>query len=304
MKVSIISTILLLNLRLFEALVSSSDVIIRLFPGEYDEMIASESFTELSALPLNKRKITWNRKTRRYFRKGKMCVDSSKPCLTPFIICDSTPDRSGEKRRNRIRNKMLQRTPPKKRDLVKISNIPFYNTDERTCFYASVPPTVGRKLAVKSCGSVEKNCLVHSLIPMMKVSAGCVSDVTSQVQFSGTTLTIYTELSPYFKEQSATINLISLSHEIVESTKVEEDSMYQTEDTFPKTSSSISYSVNNFDVKSELITSSTLAFYITLPANSTSSKDDRDTILKFVAGLAVRPEVVSIAITDAYYNYY
>ena len=302
MKVSVLSTILLLNLRLFEALVSSSDVTIRLSPSEYNELIASESFPELSALTYRNRIKTWNQKTRRYFRGGKICTGI--PCLTPFILCDSTRNRSGEKRGNRLRNKMLQRTPLKKRDLVKISDIPFYNSDERTCFHASLSPKVGRKLAVKSCESEEKNCLVHSLIPMMKVTAGCVSDVTSQVQFSGTTITIYSALSPYYKEQRATINLTSLSNEIVESTKVEEVCRYQLEDTFPNTSSSISCSENPFDIRSKMITISTLAFYITLPTNSTSTKDDRDTVLKFVAGLAVRPEVVSVAIMDAYYYYF
>lgn len=308
MYLDVIATIIFVNFHILEASsVLSSEVPVRMSSNEYNEMIAFEGYIELLQLNYRDRKKKWNQKTRKYFRRALACPIPKQRCLTPFVLCESTTGTSAMNRRNVLLKKMLERSPKKKRHLMQINDLPFFNTNEKTCFFASMTPQVARKVATQSCEIDEKKCLIHSVMPMMKIAAGCVSDVSDQVQMNGANIIVMGELSPYYKTQRHNIDLKSFVDEVTSSTMNKQHCKLQLEDTFSRTFSSISceHSANALDVQSQWMGSSSIAFYITPPATSeVASIITRDRVLAFIAGLAVQVELVSIEVVSSYYYYY
>lgn len=281
---------------------------LRMTPQEFNKMSRREVSLELSAIESpSKRRNVWRATSRRYFKRSSSCQQSnSEPCPLPFVVCDSTPKLSSYERKQLLYRKLRSSTPKSKRSVVKLDETPFYTHSEKTCFTASIPPKVAQKLASESCDEDTKNCTIHPVLPMMKVSYGTVDIITRNTDNGDSVITIFAELSPYHKQKTAELSLDEMVQTTLERGEMNEGFRSHLKDTFPSTESSLGCetqtSLGLSQIEAKWIGKSTAAFYIT-PSASDSPKEVREKILRFIAGLAVRSEV-SVIETMSYEDYY
>ena len=279
-------------------------VSIRLYIGQINKMISREGYTELKSFNREERQKLWKRKSQKYFKNNSCRQAQIQPCICPYIICDSSPDQTGFERQQIISANLFAATPPKKREMVQMENIPFYNANERTCFVASMPPKVARRIATTLCESKEKNCLIHPVLPMMKLSYGTVNVVTTTIQNEEAPyLTIMAELSPYHKHNRAEISLESL----IESTILlsEERCAAHLADTLPSTGKTIgcTHSLVSSEIEAEWMSNTTAVFYLSPSSEGETESELREKVLRFISGLAVRPEFATLEVFSYYYYY-
>jgi hypothetical protein len=286
-----------------ELMAEPQDLRVRMDPSEFKRMTTRESTTELFALSASERRSIWRNKSRRYFNVGG-CHDRPN-CMLPYIFCESTPQLTSYARRVQLNDALIDRTPLTKRTLVKIDDLPFFSDTEKTCFTVSMPPKIARSIATEDCESEEKNCLIHPLLPMMKLSNGIVDRVTENTQDEESYMSVMAELSPYHKQKRDDISLEKLVEGVIESGLIQQNCNLQLEDTLPNTGSSLSceQSLDASQIETEWMSGSVAVFYIR-HAIGESPTILREKVLRFVSGLAVRPELSTIEdATDAYYFY-
>ena len=183
---------------------------------------------------------------------------------------------------------------------------PFYNTIERTCFVASMTPKVARRIATSSCESKEKICVIHPVLPMMKLSYGTVNHVTTSIQenIKPYYLIVLAELSPYHKKNMEEISLESLVKSTI---KVSEKRCpAHLADTLPSTGKTIgcAHSLISSKVQSQWMSRTTAAFYVSPSSDGETESDFRKKVLRFISGLAARPEFAKIKVYSYYYYYF
>lgn len=278
----------------------SSDVPVRMYPKDFNNIITRESSMELSRMAGPERRKLWRAKARQYYRSGG-CQDKNQPCVLPYIICDSTPDLSGHERRTKLDKKLSNQTPETKKDLVALEELPFYNSDEKTCYVASMNPKTSSRIAAKICESEEKSCIVHPLMPMLKLSEGTVDTVTKTTQDKTASINIMVELSPYHKQQKKDQFPQDLVDNAVATDLLREDCGSQLREVLPSTGVSLRcQSLNELQIEASwLAADSYIAFFIT-PAGM-ESKGYREAVLQFISSLALRPELVRIEVSETQY---
>lgn len=287
---------------------NAEQVNIRMFPQTFHGMVLRESYYELNSIPKTRRGKVWRTKSKRYFRslKGSCRNSDSEPCSLPFVYCDSSPSLSAFKRRERISNTILSRTPVQKRNLVKVESLPMYNSVKKTCFVASMTPKVARRIASTSCSDEESMCVIHPLMPMLKVSQGTVTSITQNSENDDIpVISVIAELSPYFKGKEEDIALADIARDIVASGSSKEACQWQVDDSFPSTATSVAceHSLQSMEIDVDWAGASTAVFNI--QKTEESSEIQREKVLRFISGLAVRGEVKSIeGGSDSYYVYY
>jgi hypothetical protein len=281
------------------------DFEVRLHPISFDSMLVRESSKELSYFDTEKeqRRKVWRVITRRYFRSGRSCRGKVKPCTMPFILCESTPRTTIIKRRQKLVSKLLHNTPPTQKDNVKIENLHFYNDAERTCFFASMPPKIATRMAIKSCKSELNKCLIHSLSPMLKPLFETVDIVTKNSENNAHHI-LFAELSPYHKKKGLGISIEKLVEDVLGSG--DQYCEMELEDTFPSTSLSLNcqHSLTSSQIQIFLEDDSKVIQIQISPVVEELPAVSRERVLRFIAGLAVRPEFISIEVLDSYYYYY
>jgi hypothetical protein len=297
-------TLSLLCLSPMEVASATDAVPVRMNPMDFNEISLRESSTELSSMPAAKRSRMWRSKARQYFKAGN-CEDKTQPCSLPYVFCDSTQGLSSNKRRDRLTDELLNRTPDNEIDLVEIDLLPFFFDEEQSCYTASMTPKIARKLANKSCESDEKTCIIHPLLPMMKLSQGTVESVTQSAELKvDQQISIYAGLSPYHTLSRDEISLQSLATEVIESGLEPENCENQLGDALPSTGSSLScesqHSLNAAQI--EVDWKHSTALFTIIPEDGDSPEILRQKVLRFMSGLASRSEFTSVQdATDSYY---
>lgn len=297
---------------------------IRMYPSNLNDMVLREGFDELDSLPKSSRGKLWRTKSKRYFRAFRSCRNhpvnpcndnpdipcnnsTNDQCTLPYILCESTHDTSALNRRVRLNEIVSKRTPWRKRHLVEIETIPFFNAVHETCFITSLTPKVARRIALKSCESEDKRCKIHPLMPMLKISQGTVSSITQSSKNNDIPMiSIIAELSPSYKGNEENIALDDLAREVIERGSSVEDCRWQVEDAFPSTGASIGceQSLESMDIDVDWMGESVAVFNIR-KNEAENALIQREKALRFISGLSIRGEVSSIEDgSDSYYIYY
>jgi hypothetical protein len=298
-------TLSLLCLNPIEVVSETPTVSVRMNPMDFNRMTLRESSAELSSIPIEDRRKIWRTKARQYFKAGK-CEDKTQPCVLSYIFCDSTPDLSANKRRRKLAARLQKYTPDTQQDVVQMNLLPFYNDQEQSCYTSSMTPKIARKVAIKSCENEEKKCIIHPVLPMMKLSHGTVDSITqSSLLKVDNQISIMAELSPYHKQNKEEISLQSIATSVIESGLEQEECEYQLGDALPSTGSSLSceqqHSLDASQIEVDWITDSVVVFYI-IPDEGELPQNLRQKALRFVSGLAGRSELTSVQdATDSYY---
>jgi len=278
---------------------SPSDVSVRMYPNDFHKMIPRESSIELSSIPVPERRKLWRMKTRQYYRAGS-CTDKNQPCILPYIICDSTPNLSGHGRRAKLENKLSNQTPEKKQDLIAIDDLPFFNSEEKTCYNASMTPKTSQRIASKICDRDEKSCVVHPLIPMLKLSHGTVATVTKKTQDNTAPTNIMVELSPYYKQHKNDHLPGDITESIIAAGSVSDTCRFHLNEALPSTGANVRcQSLNDLQIQTEWVTDSIVSFSIT-PVGL-ESEGYREAVLQLISSLALRPELIKIEVSESQY---
>ena len=308
MSTSFVLTLTIVAIHAFESMAQMETIPIRMYPKDYHELVARESALELSYMPDDEQRSFWRKKSRQYFRASRSCVevDESNPCIMPFLLCDSTPHMSAYRRREILYEEGLSRTPPTKIDQVVIESTPLYNSDEKTCFVSSMTPKIARRVALQSCPDDDDYCLIHSKVPMMKLSLGTVERVELNTVGEDAFVRLRAELSPYHKEIKDLISLEEIVKETIDGGLDEERCLIELEDTFPSTGKTLdcTHSLKMSEIEFEWTDfTSSAVFYLT-PENEEGDEYFKGKVLRFIAGLATRPEFSSLEeSTETYYFY-
>lgn len=304
---SYISLLIIYNLFLSHVGMVSS-IPIMLYVTDMNRLLkGKEGTSELWKLNLTKRRRVWKRTSNQYFKAGRSCQYKSEhsECVATFMFCDSTPNRSSFERNIILKGKLLIRTPTDKRDLVKVEDIPFYTTAEESCFIASIKPFIARKIAKTVCNRIDRPCVIHPLLPMLKLAYRTVETITENANNSGSQLVIMAEISPYFRKNKEKIELETVAERAIQQSTTKSNCHANLEDTFPYTKPTIPCEniVDPAYVESQWMSDSVAAYHIT-PSADDSPDIRRDKLLSFLASLAVRPEFSSIEVSEYYYYFY
>ena len=291
-------------LGLGSALTEASDISIRMHPSKFHEISIRESLTELTSMPALKRRKSWRSASKQYFEDG-VCTDAAQPCSTPFLLCDSTPDQTGHERKAALHLMMADQDKSPDQQYGELEELPLVNTKEETCFVASMEPEVARRLATTSCESDEKNCVIQPVLPMMKLSYGTVDVVTTTIENEEAPyLTVMAELSPYHKQNRGDISLETLLESTIELS--EENCERHLADALPNTGTTMgcAHSLLSSEIEVEWMSGTTAAFYLS-PSNEGETESElKEKILRFISGLAVRPEFSSVETTSSEFYYF
>ena len=130
---------------------------------------------------------------------------------------------------------------------------------------------------------------------MMKLSYGIVDRVTEDTQYDDAYTGVMAELSPYHKLKKDDISLDRLVEGVIEDGSTQRNCNFQLEDTLPGTGMSLGcdQSLVASQIETEWMSSSIAAFYIKHNQGE-SPTILREKVLRFVSGLAVRPELSAI----------
>lgn len=282
---------------------ASSDISIRMNPSKFHKILKRESLTELASMSVPERQKSWWSTSKEYFKSEEACVDTTQSCSVPFLFCNSTPDQNGHERKVSLHSMMMMMSEDalSDKEYVELEELPLINTEEETCFIASMPPEIATSLANSSCESNEKNCVIHPLLPMMKLSYGTVDLVSTTIQNEEDPyLTIIAELSPYHKQNNADISLIiQLSED-----NCERHLAY----TLPSTGKTMgcAHSLESSEIEVDWLTDTIIALNLSPSTREGQTESDlKEKVLRFISGLAVRPEFSTIETTSSelYYTY-
>ena len=284
---------------------NSSPVPIRMYIGQVNKMIAREAYLELMSMTRNERQKCWKKTSQQYF-KNRSCRETQiQPCSISFMFCNLAPNKSGYERKKIIRNAVLAQTPQSKRKWVEIEDIPFYNSQDKTCFMVSMTPKISRRLAQNTCESKEKNCVIHPLLPMIKLSNGTVEDVTTIVQDQDNPyLNVMAELSPYYKKNKSEVSLQKLVESTIQISK--DNCVRHLPETLPSTGKSMgcNHTLLLSEIGAQWMDEKTVSFTLNPSGGAGNKSILREKILRFISSLAIRPEFTSIEVTPYYYYYY
>jgi hypothetical protein len=289
---------LLISLSSTALLAEASDISIRMLASEFHQISIRESLSELTSMSAPERRKLWQSASQQYF-EDEVCVDASQPCSTPFLFCDSTPNQTGHERKTALHSMLDDQ------QYSELEELPVMNTAEETCFLASMSPEAARRLASSSCESDEKNCVIHPVVPMMKLSYGTVDVVTTTIENEEAPyLTVMAELSPYHKQNRGDISLESLLESTIELS--EENCERQLADTLPSTRATMGceYSLLSSEIEAEWMSGTTAAFYLSPSSEGETESELKEKILRFISGLAVRPEFSTVETTSSEFYYF
>lgn len=270
-----------------------------------------EGYDELLKFDIKTRNKIWKKKSKQYFKFSASCSNRELPCMVPYIFCDSTPSLTTYERRQTLHKRLMEETPPKKRHIVILNDLPLHTDTNQSCFIGSMTPKISRRLASKRCESKEKNCIIHPLLPMMKLAFGTVDAVTEMVANNAVPYStiVMAELSPYHKRRKELISLDALVETILD--EGDEDQHLkceaQFEDTLPNKVSMLTcdHILKDAEVVTQWISDSIAAFYISPDQSQPlqSPEFQQEKIFRFISGLAVSPKFVSIGLINDYYEY-
>lgn len=276
----------------------ASDVSIRMHPSKFHEILIRESLTELSSMSVPEWQRVWQSTSRQYF-EDEVCIDALQPCSNPFLLCNLAPHKTGHERKEGLLSMMEDQ------QTADLEELPLTNTEEQTCFIASMSPKTARKLATSSCETDHDNCIIHPLLPMTKLSYGTVDVVTTTIHNEDAPyLTVMAELSPYYKQNRGDISLESLLELIIDLS--EKNCKSYLEDTLPSTRTTIGceHSLLSSEIETEWMSGTTAVFYLS-PSNEGETESElKEKVLRFISGLAVRPEFSTIETTSSEFYYF
>ncbi len=270
--------------------------------NEFNQIVRRECINELSNI-IEGRDRMWKQKSRKYFKSGRSCKYQlfDADCTMPFLVCDSTPGYSGYERKAILRKLVLDNTPTKKHHLVGVEDIPMYNGKEMTCYSITMVPKTARILAQQECQG--DPCVIQSFIPMMKLSYGTVDLVQQSVDNRMPSLSVMAEISPHYKDKKGQIILHDLVELTVKSGQTRKRCRQHLYDTFPSTGQSYDSCqivLSASDVDAFWLSNSVVSFSISLSI-SQSPEMSKEKVFRFIASLAVRPEILSIEVSESYY---
>lgn len=282
---------------------------IRMYPHKFNSILQTESFNELKSMSSTERKKLWRLSSIEHFRDG-ICVGESHPCAIPYIVCDSTPGQTGFDRQQSLRSMIKDQAPGGEKRYVEIGTTPLINISDvatsETCYIASMTPKTARKVSIKSCPDENNNCLIHPILPMMKLAYGTVSDVTEIIEAQDVhEILLRIEISPF----NANKEFLVLEDFIKSTIKLSEDNCSShLEETFPTSNKKMNLGCTHSLKLSEIngywvSTSRSTAELYLIPSNEglMTNKELTQKILLFIAGLAARPEVTQIELSYYYF---
>lgn len=276
----------------------ASNISIRMHPSKFHEILIRESLAELTFMSAPEQQKLWQSTSRQYF-EDEVCADAWQPCSNPFLFCDSVPYKTGYERKEALLSMMGDQ------QYAELEELPLINTEEETCFIASMSPKDARKLATIFCATDHDNCIIHPLLPMMKLSYGTVDVVTTTIQNEDAPyLTVMAELSPYYKRNRGDISLESLLESTIELSEKNCESYLA--DTLPSTGTTIGceHSLLSSEIETEWLGGTTVVFYLS-PSNEGETESElKEKVLRFISGLAVRPEFSTIETTSSEFYYF
>jgi hypothetical protein len=215
-----------------------------------------------------------------------------------YILCNSTPEKSSFERRIMLEDKIQALINSNnlifnERNIV-IDFLPLYNTDENTCFFASLPWMLARDLGKKSCYQNHTNCVIQPLLPVMKLSQGTVA-TAGDLEIGQQSLVMYVKLSPFGETQEQTYwrGLVGTAMATAEIS--DEECLEVLRLALPASATTVECS-NNHEI-SEFVTAEDIGDGIvtfTIDLREMEQKLLYDSILVFISGLAVIPIVQSI----------
>lgn len=145
-----------------------------MMPDEFSGILNRECQTELGSR--GKRK--WREATSQRWWNPKFRTFPEN-----FIICDKTKNKSGVQRREIIESRLAQQTTSRLlQERTKLQRFPLKNTDDSTCYLASIPVSTARKVAKteENCKN-GKNCVIQPFLSMMKIGKGTLAAVNQAV---------------------------------------------------------------------------------------------------------------------------
>ncbi len=272
-----------------------------------------ESLAEYLTIPTKPKQLKiWKRLSRQYFRKAGCMKDTTK-CVNPFVICDFTPEKSSFERKKIIWQQVILKNTTSEstsKNMVTIEEFPYFVDEEETCFIVSLTPKIARNIAKQSCNIDEKPCIIHPLLPMMKLSQWTIHKLDEPASASDDVLfSVMAALSPYYKRTRDEIYLQSIIESLVDRSQSESNCLTQLQSTFPHVITT-SFSCLNAHylnasqiIEIEWINDEIVSFHVK------SESDDptavfREKLLRFLFGLAGRPEFSSVDVTSFEDYYY
>jgi hypothetical protein len=302
----VLSTILLLQCIVLNHLAHGSNLG-QLTIDDIESMYIAEYSTEFSNMSPNKSKSLWKNESRRAWtsKQGQHKIVTGEITFvipSPYIICDHTPDSSGNERKQIIHEMLLNRAKGNELNSIYTGDFISNPSNGPSCISTSLPRAVTNRVRKLDCGSNNSYCQIHPFLPMIKIYYNTVKTLTIFGEYGITTALFIVQLSPYASSPQTQIDMSSIIQDI--QNRWRKTCYVDLKKALPYTQSQLNLDdgkcryIDKVGESDFSIVSNDVDMVIfSVDAKSIENKDDLvDSFLYIITGLAARPEIIGVGI--------